>query len=116
MLQSDAASALISTISESANTTRNSFVYSETDNIVPYQSVHWDNITASSGKPVSGSTMHFDLNKMGIITRMVLGLEFTASDGTAKCNVVGNPFIKCMHRAHHVDQRRTHNQLWLDRA
>ena len=50
MLQSDAASALISTISESANTTRNSFVYSETDNIVPYQSVQWDNITASSGK------------------------------------------------------------------
>jgi hypothetical protein len=96
MLQSDAASALISTISESANTTRNSFVYSETDNIVPYQSVQWDNITASSGKPVSGSTMHFDLNKMGIITRMVLGLEFTAADASNTCTVVGNPFINCI--------------------
>jgi hypothetical protein len=96
MLQSDAASALISTVSESANTARNVFVYSETDNIVPYQSVQWDNITASSGQPVSGSTLHFDLNKMGIITRMVLGLEFNAADATDNFKVVGNPFINCI--------------------
>jgi hypothetical protein len=77
-LSSNAASALLATINESPNTQHNSYVYSETDAIVPQTSMQWDNLIASSGSSKSSQSLHFDINKNGYMTKMVLGLRWLA--------------------------------------
>ena len=117
MLQSDAASALLATINESANTSRNEFVYSETSNVVPYQSVQWDNISPASLPNVitGGNTVHFDVSKMGILTKAVLGLTFTVKSsvatGTARGHLCPNAFLNCINEVVLTSGGRTISRL-----
>jgi len=94
-LSSNAASALISTINESPNTSHNNYVYSETDAIIPQQSMQWDNLDKSSGDSASLSSLHWDINKNGILTKMVLGLRFLQT-GSATGNLCPNWAVNCI--------------------
>ena len=95
-LQSNAASALLATINESPNTQHNSYVYSETDAIVPQTSMAWDNLTKSSGESNSLGSLHWDINKNGRMTKMVLGLRF-ALKATEASAMGPNWAMNCIH-------------------
>ena len=81
-LASNASSALLATINESPGTANNSYVYSETDAITPQTSMQWDNLVKSSGSAASGQSLHWDINKNGYLTKIVLGLRFRFNQGT----------------------------------
>lgn len=82
-LSSNAASALLATINESPNTQHNSYVYSETDSITPQTSMQWDNLESQSGSSASSQSVHFDINKNGYMTKLILGLRFHAAASSA---------------------------------
>lgn len=114
-LQANSASALLSTINESPNTQHNSYVYSETDAIVPQTSMAWDNLTKSSGESSSMGSLHWDINKNGRLTKMVLGLRFTLTGSTA--GTMGpNWAMNCIHEVNissggRIIQRMTRENL-----
>ncbi len=91
-LSSNAASALLATINESPNTQHNSYVYSETDAIVPQTSMQWDNLVPASGSSVSSGSLHWDVNKNGYMTKMVLGFQFYC-DYTGTASGAGAPAL-----------------------
>jgi hypothetical protein len=98
-LQSNAASALLATINESPNTQHNSYVYSETDAIVPQTSMSWDNLTTQSGDNSSLGSLHWDISKNGYLTKMVLGLRFkvTSSSSGGSETLHPNWAMNCIH-------------------
>ena len=95
-LSSNSASALLATINESPNTQHNSYVYSESDAIVPQTSMQWDNLTKSSGDSSSLGSLHWDINKNGRMTKMVLGLRFAVT-ATTTSTLSPNWAINCIH-------------------
>jgi hypothetical protein len=80
MLSSAAASALISTLNDSAATTSfNDYIYTEASNIAPPQSVQWVGLDMSSGSASSGNSIHFDITKDGFLTKAILAIDFSTT-------------------------------------
>jgi len=88
ILSSNQSSAVVATINES--TTKNPWVYNETDRLTVPHALQLLNIQSSSGQASANTTVTFDLPKNGLLQQLFVKI----TGGTAKHGTAGNVFYK----------------------
>ena len=76
-LASNSASALISTINSSPAVVTNPYVYSQNSNIDTQTSVQVLKVSPQSGSTTANSTLHFQVPKNGLLSKIVLKVPYT---------------------------------------
>ena len=76
-LASNSASALISTINSSPAVVTNPYVYSQNSNIDTQTSVQVLKVSPQSGSTTANSTLHFQVPKNGLLSKIVLKIPYT---------------------------------------